>query len=94
MGGYFGMNIIAPGYPKLVAVACVTFTDPAPTAVDATAAALTSVLKYEAGEGKYMLGFSLKDNKAVISTCYKLQLKFATCPARIFAANINAVRNK
>ncbi|KAG2487217.1 hypothetical protein HYH03_014191 [Edaphochlamys debaryana] len=93
MGGYWGMNIFAPGYPRLVAVNCGTFADPdVPTDVP-TDATVTNALKYDTTEGRYMLGYSLK-GRTVINTCYQLQLQFTTCPGRTFLALVQAVRNK
>ncbi|KAG2487214.1 hypothetical protein HYH03_014188 [Edaphochlamys debaryana] len=86
MAGYWGMNILAPGYPRLVAVNCGTFADPdVPTDVPTDATITTSVLKYDTTEGRYMLGYSLK-GRTVINTCYQLQLQFTTCPGRTFLA--------
>ncbi|KAG2487215.1 hypothetical protein HYH03_014189 [Edaphochlamys debaryana] len=93
LAGCWGMNILAPGYPRLVAVNCGTFADPdAPTDVP-TDATVTTALKYDTTEGRYMLGYSLK-GRTVINTCYQLQLQFTTCPGRTFLALVQAVRNK
>ncbi|KAG2498289.1 hypothetical protein HYH03_003550 [Edaphochlamys debaryana] len=95
LGGYFGMNILAPGYPRLVAVACGSFTGTVTPAGQpwSSPTPATSFLKYDTTESRYMIGYDLK-GRTVINTCYQLQLQFTTCPNQIFMAYLNAIRNK
>ncbi|KAG2490374.1 hypothetical protein HYH03_011176 [Edaphochlamys debaryana] len=82
-GGYWGMNILAPGSPTLHLVPCASLADPTPT--DLTQSVVTAdstELKWIADEGRYQLGYSMR-SRVMENSCYQLRLTLRTCPSAV-----------
>ena len=72
LGGYHGMDIIAPGYPQSIAIACPDGGDPANLVPETTETAGSSALSYDTDTGLY--GYVWKTDKAWKGTCRELVL--------------------
>lgn len=68
LGGNFGLDIFAPGYPQVRSVSC-TSGDPT-DAIEETVTAGSSGLSYAAGSNRYQ--YTWKTNKAWAGTCREL----------------------
>jgi hypothetical protein len=71
LGGNYGLNIFATGYPKVQTVTC---SSGAPIdQIEQTVTAVASSLSYDAASGRY--GYTWKTDKAWAGSCRQLVLK-------------------
>jgi hypothetical protein len=72
LGGWQGLSIFAPGYPRSEPIACTSSTQA--TGIDATASAAASELTYDAETGTY--NYLWRTDRKWAGTCRRLTLKF------------------